>query len=101
MIENTTIICKTFKEFYTFVNEHKTANLEVAYDVETNARNTHSKDHRVIGFSISYDKYIGCYVPLKALDYEFSAMDKRLVEKHLKEILKQNKTSKADNKCYS
>lgn len=91
MVENTTIICKSFKEFNNFIETYQQDKIEVAYDVETNARDIHSKDHRVIGFSIAFDDKIGCYVPIKSLDFELTSADKRLIEKKLKALLSKSK----------
>lgn len=92
MVENKTIICKSFKDFNTFINTYQQGKIEVAYDVETNAKDVHSADHRVIGFSIAFDEFTGCYVPIKALDFELTPTDKRLIEKRLKMLL-TNSTS--------
>ena len=92
MVTSETILCKTFKEFNTFIEEHKNSTSEIAYDVETNARPVHSKDHRVIGFSIAFDEHTGCYVPIKALDFELTPMDKRLIEKKTNQLLSNNTT---------
>lgn len=90
MVENTTIICKSFKEFNSFIETYQNGKSIVAYDVETNARDIHSKDHKVIGFSIAFDEHIGCYVPIKSLDFELTPLDKRLIEKKLRTLLANN-----------
>jgi len=87
MNKSTTIICKTYKEFDDFLNHQSNSDNLVGYDVETNARPVHSKDHRVIGFSLAYSSGIGCYVPLKALDFQVSKQDVIDIKNRLSNIL--------------
>lgn len=87
MNKSTTIICKTYKEFDDFLNNQSNPENLVGYDVETNARPVHSKDHKVIGFSLAYSSGIGCYVPLKALDFQVSAQDTIDIKNRLSSIL--------------
>lgn len=89
MGRNETTICTTYREFDAFLKEHQHGSI-VAYDVETNARNTFSKEHTVIGFSLAFDGDYGCYVPLKALDFQVTSDDKRLIEKRTRNILSTN-----------
>lgn len=88
-----TIIVKTFKEFADFIKMYKGSATNIGYDVETNAKDIHSKDHEVIGFSLAFSKDVGIYVPLKALDYQVPVSDKRLIEKTCKEMFKRNEVT--------
>jgi DNA polymerase I-like protein with 3'-5' exonuclease and polymerase domains len=87
-----TIICKTFKELQEFISKNQNGSTLVAYDVETNARETHSEEHKVIGFSLAFNNAIGCYVPLKALDFEIDPTNTRLIEKKTRALLESSST---------
>lgn len=82
-----TIEIRTFKEFHEFCRKYIDSTDRVGYDVETNAKEVHSIDHRVVGFSLSPNKDIGCYVIFDSLDYTMNDRDKRLIEKELRKIL--------------
>ena len=87
-----TIVCNDFKEFNEFCKQYIDSYDEVAYDVETNAKEIHSKDYDVVGFSLATTKDIGCYVPLTTLEYKMSDINARLIKKRLTDILKTKNT---------
>lgn len=87
-----TIICKSFKELQEFINKNQNGSTLVGYDVETNAREPHCKEHRVIGFSLAFNSSVGCYVPLKALDFEIDPTNVRLIEKRTRALLEDSST---------
>ena len=82
-----TTMCKTFVEFNDFCKKYIDGSSRVAYDVETNAKEVHSEDHRVVGFSLASSKDHGCYAPLQSVDFTMSDSDKRMIEKRLTKIL--------------
>lgn len=82
-----TKIILNYKEFEDFCNKYVDSKVEIAYDVETNAKVVNSSEHRIVGFSLASDKNVGCYVPLKSLDYEFNINDKNLVEDKMRQIM--------------
>lgn len=86
-----TIEIRTYKEFNEFCKKYIDKYPMVGYDVETNAKETHSVEHRIIGFSLASGKDIGCYVIIDSLDYTMGNIDKRLVEKRLRKILSSKK----------
>ena len=90
MQNSTTILCKNYNEFNSFLSTQNNPDKLVGYDVETNARAVHSKDHRVIGFSLAFNSNMGCYIPIKALDFELTPEDKQQIENRLSELLSDN-----------
>lgn len=85
--DSSTVMCLDFKSFNDFCSEKIDGKEEIAYDVETNAVEVHSADHKVVGFSLASDKDSGCYVPIVSLDYQMDETNKRLIEKKMKKIL--------------
>lgn len=89
--ESSTVICKSYDQFNEFcLNEIDDAS-DVAFDVETNAKEVHNIAHRVVGFSIASNKDTGCYVPIDSLDFKMSEEDKKKIENRLREILSSKK----------
>lgn len=82
-----TIICKTHDQFLDFCTSQIDNYSDISYDVETNAKEVHSQNHRVVGFSLASNKNTGCYIPFKCLDYEMEASDKKLIEDKLRSTL--------------
>lgn len=82
-----TITCFNYEQFNQFCKSQIDSFDDIAYDVETNAKEVHSKDHRVVGFSLASNKDTGCYVPFKTLDYEMPIEDKKKIEDKMRNIL--------------
>lgn len=82
-----TVLCKSFKEFYEFCTDYIDDCNSIGFDVETNAEEVHSANHEIVGFSIAPNERIGCYVPLKSLDFVMSRADRRFIENKMKQIL--------------
>lgn len=89
--DSETVICKTYEEFRDFIVSNIDNTDKVMFDLESNAKEVHSKDYEVVGFSLAGSRDRGCYVPMKSLDYEIDKRDKRLIEKKLSSILVNKK----------
>lgn len=86
-ISSKTVEIGNYDEFNEFCKEYIDDFHTIAFDVETNALDTHSVDHEVVGFSLASSKDIGCYVCLKSLDYVMEEDDRKLIEKRLRMTL--------------
>lgn len=88
--ESETIIITNYDEFDKFCNKEIDNCDMIAYDVETNAKEVTSVEHRIVGFSLASNEKIGCYVPLKALDFEIEDDDKKKIEDRMRGIIDKN-----------
>ena len=86
-----TVQCLTYSDFDNFCKKYIDDCDIVGYDLETNAAEVHSIYHRVVGFSLSANKDVGCYTILTSLDYTMPDEDKKLVEDRLRDILNTKK----------
>lgn len=82
-----TEIITSYEQFVEFCKENVDPYKEIGYDVETNALPVMSDKHRIVGFSLASGKSKGCYVPLRALDFQIKKSDRELIRDKLKEIL--------------
>lgn len=82
-----TIPCLTYDEFDRFCKEYIDPYDDIMYDTETNAKEPHSEDFRLVGFSSASSKDVGCYVVIKSLDYSMEDSDVEKVKTRLKDIL--------------
>lgn len=87
--ESNTVIITNYNDFDKFCKEEIDNYNMIAYDVETNAKEVTSVEHRIVGFSLASNEKTGCYVPLKALDFEIDEDSKRKIEERMKEFIKK------------
>lgn len=86
-ITSKTIEIYNYNDFCNFCNEYIDGYDLISFDVETNAKEVLSKEHRVVGFSLASNKDIGCYVVLDSIDFTMDNDNKNQIEYRLTNIL--------------
>lgn len=87
-----TVMSLDYESFDNFCKEYIDNKSIIGYDLETNAEDTRSMLHEVVGFSLASSRDIGVYVPLNSLEYKFTDEERKKVEDRLRDILATRET---------